>query len=233
MKPTQEMIQTVYRGPSTGIVASVFVTLFIASLVITAALTSGGLPTPFSPPEYVHAFYQQFANILRINAMLQFGSAIPLGIFTASITNKLTFQGAKVAGVNIALYGGFASSVFLAISGLTGWVLAEPGVTNNMDVMHSLRLFSFITGGVGHVATLGLVVAGVAVPSGFMKLIPMWLLWAGLAIAALCELSTIGMVYPLAFIFIPFGRFSAFIWLVVVGFTMPSTIRTSIIHQTN
>lgn len=227
------MTQTVYRGPSTGIVATVFVTLFIASLVIMAALTSGGFPTPFSPPEYVHAFYQQFAGVLRINAMLQFGSAIPLGIFTASITNKLAFHGAKVAGVNIALYGGFASSVFLAISGLTGWVLAEPGVTNNIDVTHSLQLFSFITGGVGHVATLGLLVAGVAVPSGFLKLIPMWLLWAGLAIAALCELSIISMVYPSADIFMPLGRFPAFIWLIAVGFAMPSTLRTSTINQTN
>jgi hypothetical protein len=228
MKLELDAIQSVYRGPSTDIVAAVFVLLFTASLIITNVFTSGDFPTAFFPPEYVHGFYQQFSGILRINAMLQFASAIPLGIFTASITSKLEFHGAKVAGVKIALYGGFASSVFLAVSGLTSWVLAQPGVTNNMDVLHSLQLFSFIIGGVAHVVVLGLLVAGVSIPSMFMKLIPKWLAWAGVIIAVLCELSTISMVYPVAFMFIPLGRFMAFIWMIGAGFSMPSKLRTSI-----
>src|ERR1700688_3587923 len=118
-----------HYGPNLGIIAIVFVTLFVSSLIVLGVLTNGAsFPTPDWPEDLVRNYFNQFGSVIRIISFLQFSSAIPLGIFTAAVTSRLKFQGIKSAGVNIALFGGFASSVFLAVSGLTGWVLSQPAI---------------------------------------------------------------------------------------------------------
>ena len=234
MNPTNN-IQSSYRGPSTGAVAIVSVALFAVSLIITAIMTAGTpIPTLMTPIEAVRDYFARFANVIQFTSMLQFASAIPLGIFTASITNKLQFHGARVAGINIATFGGYSAAMFIAISALTGWVLTQPGVATDLSVLRSLQLCQFITGGMAHVVVLGLLMAGVSIPAAFMKLIPKWLVWLGLISAVLAELSTLSMFFPALFILIPFGRFPAFIWMIGVGFAMPNKRREqSQIHVTN
>src|SRR5215468_264639 len=158
-----------------------------------------------------------------LGALLQFGAAIPLGIFTATVTSRLKFLGMRAAGADIALFGGFAASIFLALSACAGWVLAQPGMATEAGALRALQLLGFATGGPGHVVTLGLLLAGVSVPSAFAKLIPRWLVWLGLIVAAICELSSLSLVFPMAGILLPLGRFPAFIWLIGAGFTMPKS----------
>ena len=223
MNQVNEM-QASYRGPSTGGVALISFLLFAASLIVSGFMTAGApIPTPFTPAEIVQASYLHFASVVQFSSMLLFASAIPLGIFTAAITNKLQFHGARVAGVNIATFGGYAASMFIAISAVTGWVIVQPGIANDIAVMRSLQLFQFITGGIAHVVVLGLLIAGVSIPSAFMKLVPKWLVWLGLITAVFAELSTLGMFFPKLDIFIPLGRFPAFVWMIGVGFAMPNT----------
>ena len=45
---------------------------------------------------------------------------------------------------------------------------------------HALNFFSFITGSVGFVLGIGLLVAGIAVPALILRLLPRWLAWTGL-----------------------------------------------------
>src|ERR1035437_845468 len=140
-----------HYGPHLGAVAIVFVAIFAASLFVLSMLTNGAaFPTPYWPEELVRDYYNQYSQAVRINSFLQFGSAIPLGIFTATVASRLRFQNISAAGVNIALFGGFASSVFLAISGLTGWVLSEPAIAVASSPIRAFQLFGFATGGVGH-----------------------------------------------------------------------------------
>ena len=86
-------IQTArFRGPNTGIVATVFVLLFIAGLMPVTAF--GGLPyfpgPAASVAEMVNFFSHRQTGVL-LCAFLQFGSAIPLGIFTTSMIARLKF----------------------------------------------------------------------------------------------------------------------------------------------
>ncbi len=211
-----------HRGPPLGALGVVFVALFAASLVVTGVMTGGThYPTPYEPVALAQDYFSRYANVIRIATFLQFGAAIPLGIFTATVTSRLKFLGMRVAGADIALFGGFAASIFLALSALTGWVLSQPGVTAEAGALRALQLLGFATGGPGHVVTLGLLLAGVSVPSAFAKLIPRWLVWLGLIVAAICELSALSLVFPMAGILLPLGRFPAFIWLIGAGFTMP------------
>jgi hypothetical protein len=171
----------------------------------------------------MRAYYLQFSELERFDAMLQFGSAVPLGIFTAAITSRLKFHGVNASGVNIALYGGIAASLFIAISGLSGWVLSQLSALKETEAIHGFQLLDFITGGVAHVVTLGLLIAGVSVTAAFTKLIPRWMVWLGLASAACCELSVLSMFFPAFYLFIPLGRFPGFIWMIAVGFTLPAS----------
>jgi hypothetical protein len=211
----------VHRGPSPGIVATVFVLVFIAGFGVTGIMTQGvPFPVPFGELETSQKYYIQFANAVRINSFLQFGAAIPLGIFTAAVTSRLKFLGVTATGINIALFGGIASALFLALSGLAGWVLSQPGIANDVSTMHAVQLLGFAAGGVAHVATMGLLLAGVSVTSLFGKYTPKWLAWMGLILAAISELSTLGLILPQAFILLPFARFPSFIWLIGTGFAM-------------
>lgn len=65
--------------------------------------------------------------------------------------------------------------------------------------------------------------AGIAVPTLILRLVPAWFAWIGLVLAVLAELSFLSMVAePLQFL-IPIGRFGGLIWLAIAGFLLPKT----------
>jgi hypothetical protein len=210
-----------HRGPHPGIIALIYVILFIASLIAFAVLFRGAsFPRPFGPLEKAQQIYLQFPDAIRINALLQFGAAIPLGLFTAAVTSRLKFLGVHVTGVSIALFGGIAASLSITISSLCGWILSQPGVVNDLAVMHAVQLFGFATGGVAHVVALGLLMAGISVPCLFGKYIPKWVAWLGLILAGIAELSTLSLLIPPFVYLLPVVRFGSYIWLIATGFTL-------------
>ena len=210
-----------HYGPHLGAVAIVFTALFLVSLVISGIMTQGAtFPTPSWPDDLVRDYFIRFAFVVRITSFLQLGAAIPLGIFTATLTSRLRFLGITAAGVNISLFGGIASAVFLALSGLTGWVISQPALAAAGSPLPGFRLFAFATGGVGHVAALGMLLAGAAIPAGIAKLIPRWLMWLGLVTALFAELSVWSLVFPGLYFLIPLGRFPAFVWMICTGWSL-------------
>jgi hypothetical protein len=214
--------QSIHRGPPPGIVAVVFVLLSAASILVTL-LMAGGMPYPtfYSQAVQTHIYYTKFATVLRITAFLRFGSMFPLGVFTTTFVSLLYFHKIKVAGVQIAYFGGITSSLFLGISSLIAWILSQPSIVENAGALYFFQFFAFATCNVGHTATLGLLLAGVSVPCLLIRLIPRWISWVGLIIAAICVFSTLSMVLPALSILRSVGRFSAYIWLIAAGFSIP------------
>jgi hypothetical protein len=209
-----------HRGPSLLAVAITFESLFIASLVTVAALTGGGhFPSPFDPG--ATAFFRDHADAVRVSAFLQFGAAVPLAIFTATATSRLRFITAEVAGHSIAFVGGTLAAAMSALSALLQWVLAQPTMAGSGGVLHAVHLLSFATGGVGFVVPFGLLVAGVSVSGALAGKLPRWLMWFGLVIAAIAELSSLTIATPVAVYLLPAARFAGFAWLIVVGAAMP------------
>jgi len=105
--------ETFHRSPPLGIVAIVFVLLFFASIPANIMMTGGApFPIPYHPIEQSQDYYMRFPDAMRVTAFLQFGAAIPIGIFTATVVSRLLFHGITVAGVYIALCGGLASALF-------------------------------------------------------------------------------------------------------------------------
>lgn len=211
-------------GPNPGVLAAISLGLTIGGLLSSAVLTGGQtFVSPFSPAGQIVAYFHGNAGAVRLASLFQFGSAVPLGIFAATVYARQLRLGVRVPGPAIGFFGGMTASAFLMLSALVVWVLSRPEITADQTLTHALSFLAFITGGVAFVVGMGLLVAGIAVPALILRFVPRWLAWAGVVIAALSELSFFSMVFEPFQVLLPIGRFGGLLWLVAVGFLLPRT----------
>ena len=209
-------------GPPAGILALVTLALTVASLNFGVVFSGGaGFVSPFSPADHVVAYYVDNPGAVRLSAMLQFGSAVPLGIYAATMYARQLRLGIRVPGPGISFFGVTIASAMLMLSALINWVLSRPEITTDGTLARTLAFLSFATSGFGFVIGVGLLVAGTAVPALILRLMPRWFAWAGLVIAALSELSFLAMTIEQLQFLLLVGRFGGLLWLVGAGFLLP------------
>jgi hypothetical protein len=208
-------------------VALVHIALFACNLIVGGLLMHGKVVVnPYRPAEAARQFFANNPKALQVAAFFFFASSVPLGIYTATVVSRLRFLGVRAAGTYIALFGGFTTSMMIALSGLMTWTLSVPEVSVSIPVTKLVHFLSFLFGGVGFAVPFGLLVAGVSITSLFRRLLPRWLVWFGILVAAAGELSTLSLVSYAANFAIPIARFGGFIWLVAVAAKLPKTPRT-------
>src|SRR6266513_674745 len=214
-----------HAGPNPGVVAIVYTLLFNAGLYFVISFTGGPhFPGPWESSETIAAYFQGHPTAVLACAFLQFGAAIPLGIFTATMVSRLQFLGVRAAGAYIALFGGLMTALNMVATAFVLWVMAYPGIAQDPAVLRALYYLGFSFGGVGFSVPLGLLIAGVCVPVAFFKLLPNWMVAFGLALALIGDLSVLSLVIPQALFLIPLTRFPGFIWLIAAGFALPRTV---------
>lgn len=217
-----------HAGPPLWLVATTHTFLFLAGLYpVTVFGGEPYFPGPWESPETIAAFFQARPTAVRVCAFLQFGAAIPLGIFAASVASRLQFLGARVAGVSIALFGGIATAVTMIAASSALWVMAQPGIVQNRGVLQALYWLVQAFGGAGFAVPFGLLVAGVTIPAAFMKLIPRWIVVLGIAIAICGELSWLYLMIPGTLPLVPLARFPGFVWLIAIGVALPGSVANS------
>ncbi|MFD0571121.1 hypothetical protein ACFQ0T_20410 [Kitasatospora gansuensis] len=208
-------------GPPPGILAVVFTGLFIAGLVVSTLLADGHpFPSPFGATDGIVAYFREHTDAMRVAGALQFAASVPLAVYAATVSARLHKLGVRAPGATIALGGGLASAA-LACSGLVTWVLSRPEVLEQPALVRALQFLAFGFGGPGHVVPLGLLVAGLAVPGLLAGLLPRPLAIAGLAVAAVAELSTLALLLDGAAVLLPLARFTGLAWLIAAGFLLP------------
>ncbi len=213
-----------HRGPHPGGLAIVYMILFLAGLYPVVTFTNGAhFPGPWEPGQVIASYFQAHPLPVLLCAFLQFGAAIPLGIYSATMVSRLRFLGVRAAGPYIALFGGFATAFDIMASSHVLWVMVRPGIAQDAALLQGLYFLSFGFGGVGFSVPMGLLIAGVAVSAGFRRLLPKWMVIAGLVLAACGELSWLNLVVPQAVFLIPLTRFPGFVWLILAGFMLPGT----------
>jgi hypothetical protein len=214
-----------HRGPNPGILAIVYTLLFNAGLYFVVSFTGGPhFPGPWESNDTITAYtayFQSHSAAALMCAFLQFGAVIPLGIFTATMVSRLQYLGVRAAGAHIALFGGLMTTFNMMAGALVLWVIAYPGVAQDAAVLRALYYLTFAFGGVGFAVPMGLLIAGICIPSASLKMLPKWLIVFGLAIAIMGELSWLDLITPKALPFIPLTRFPGFIWLIAAGFCLP------------
>jgi hypothetical protein len=156
-------------------------------------------------------------------AALQFGAAVPLGIYAAAAASRLRFLGVRAAGTNIALFGGVAASINLMGAGAILWAMCFPGLAQDSALAAALHRLQLVLGGPGLSVPFGLLLAGIAITGGLSRLLPPWLFITGLVLAAISELSWFGMILPQILPLIPLSLFPGFLWLILTGFILPAT----------
>jgi hypothetical protein len=209
-------------GPNAGVLGIVSLALTIASVVVPPLFAAGTFfPSPLGSTDAVNTYLVGHRDAVTATGFLVFAASVPLGIYAATTYSRLLRLGVRVPGPNIAFFGGIAASVLLSISGLLTWAIGQPVASQSPALLHTIDYIIYALGGVGFVGGLGLLVAGIAVPTLVLGLAPRWLAWVGLVLAALSELSFFALVLPPLAFLLPIGRFLGLAWLLAIGFLLP------------
>jgi hypothetical protein len=198
-------------GPPLAPLAAISLVLLLIGLAIGVAL-AGVMPLPYVASHHAAA---------QAIGVATFASSIPLGIYAATASARLRQLGITAPGATIALAGGLLASAGLALSGLLAWTLSRPEVTSDAALVRALYYLTYLTGGPWHVVTLGLLIAGIAVPSLIVGLLPKAVAWTGLVIAGLAELTTLALIWLGLSPLLPVARFGGLVWLIVAGAMLP------------
>lgn len=212
-----------HAGPPLGLLATVYVVLFCAGLYpVTIFGGKPFFPGPAEPIGVIATFFLARPSAVLLCAALQFGAAIPLGLFTAAVVSQLRYLGVRAAGLYIALFGGFATSILMMAGSSVMWTMSYPGIAQDSTLLQALYRMSFALGGPGFSVPFGLLIAGVSITAGFARLLPRWIVVFGVLVAIVGELSWLEILFPKALPLIPLTRFPGFIWMIAAGFALPS-----------
>jgi hypothetical protein len=208
-----------HAGPSLFVLTLVYIALFLAS----GSKVSVAFHVPHDSAAAV-AFVALNGWAIRWGSFFELGSAIPLGIFMAVSVSRLRFLGIRAAGEQIAALGGIATPMMLAGSAMATWSLTRPGVAAAPGAVETLQSLGFDGGGPGFAVFLGLFLAGVSVSAGMAKLIPGWLMWLGIVLAAAGGLSSFTLVNFTAGYFIPVTRYLSILWMFGLAWKLPKPL---------
>lgn len=215
-----------HLGPPLWLLAILYTVLFNAGLYpVTAFAGKPYWPGPWEPPSVIVPYFQTHHDPVLACMFLQFGATICLGLFTVVAVSRLRFLGVQSAGPWIALFGGLLT-VFDGIAAtFTGWTMIHPAVLQSPSVLIAFYYLAYAFGGPGFSIPMGLLIAGIAIPSAIQRLLPRWIVVLGLALAIAGELSWLHLLLPGALFLIPLTRFPGFLWLIAVGIKLPRTIQ--------
>ena len=196
----------------------------VAAGAIAGAATAGALaPSAWSSSAAVVGFVRAHGDAVRVTAVLWFGSAVPLAIYAATAHARLRNLGVRAPGATIALAGGLLGATSWLLAATFAWALARPEVAANASVIRALWDAAYALGGPATLAGLGLLVAGMAVPALFARLLPRPLAAAGLLVAAAAEVSSVVLLvtgaWPLRWVL----HGLLLVWLVVAGALLPTS----------
>lgn len=186
--------------------------------IIVPPLVAG--EAPYASDDALLDFYRHQAGAAHLLAFLVLASAVPFAVFSAIASHRVASAGLNVPGRTIALVGGAAAAVLLALSGLATLTLTRPEVASNADVVRALHGLAFAAGGPGFVVFSGLLLAGISVPALIGRLAPAWVGWFGLVVAGACELASLSGLSDGFTLLLPVGRFGTMVWLVATALTL-------------
>jgi hypothetical protein len=192
----------------------------IVMAVFTAAAVAIGATAARYNSADLLAYTQTHHVQLLLLGTLDFGTSLPLLIWSATVYRRLHRLGVTAPGTAIAYGGGLLAAASLAVSGLLTWTTAQ--ADESAAVVRALTALGFAAGGPGFVVPFAMLIAGVAVPALILRLLPAALAWAGLIIAALGALATFALLTPAVDFLLPIGRFGGLIWLIAVSVTLPT-----------
>jgi len=198
--------------------------LAYAALTMAGAVTHPGVRLSDNAPAVLDTL-QQHHVLATVSATLLVASAAPLAVWTAAVSHRLRSIGPHVAAPAIALVGGVVAAGSLLFSGLLAWGSAESASLGDAALVRAMSTLSFGFGGVGFALGTSLLLAGVAVPSLILRLVPRWLTIFGLTIAVAGAVSIISLLVPALDVLLPVTRFGGLVFLLAISVALPISRR--------
>lgn len=211
-----------YIGPPLLVPGGLYIAFFIASLALGGAVDAFTTPSTSAADVVTRALAHPTA--VQFVSVLQLGSAIALGVFAAAATGAIKARGIDVVGLQIARLGGYGAAILLAMSAVSSWCTVELAQIGATDAAKATSLLAFGSGGPGVVAFLGLLIAGISVPTLIAGLVPRWISILGLVLAAVAALSALSFAFSGLQTLLPIVRFPSMIWVIGIAATL---LRTS------
>ncbi|TCK19847.1 DUF4386 domain-containing protein [Pseudonocardia endophytica] len=208
----------VQGGPPLWAPIAAYVLLAVAGAVLYPGAGPG------SSPATALAVLRDAPVRADVAAALLVMSAAPLAVFAAAAAQRLWALGARVAGPVIGLVGGLLAPSALVLSGLAAWTAATAAQWGDGAVVLTASTLSFAAGGVGFALGSALLLAGLAVPAGLMRLLPRPLAVAGVVVAVLAALAPLSLITSALYALLPIARFGGMLWFVAAAVLLPRVV---------
>ncbi|GLZ81111.1 hypothetical protein Afil01_59180 [Actinorhabdospora filicis] len=186
---------------------------FLVGMIAALAIGDGAYPSPFLDQDVILDWLSKNSDAAQIMSLTQLISALALLVFSARLAESLR-QRDNVAHAAIVQSAGAVSSLMLAMSALLEWVAVRPDVLTSAPAARLVHDLSFLTGGPGHVAALGLMIGTAALGLAKSRTIPSWLTVLGAIVGVAGILSVASLMTETAAYLLPIARFPGFIWIV-------------------
>jgi hypothetical protein len=186
-----------YHEHLVGIIAIIYVGLFITGLLVVSRLvTNPFFPAPDTNPHAIVTYFQLNPSPIRSSAFLSFGAAIALATFAASIFGQLRALGIRASWVDILLAAGLVTASDQIGSHLCEWALIWPDIAQDRAPTLAVYYLLDTFGGTGFSIPMGLFVGSISLVAGRWSLLPKWMVWIGFIIAAIGIISWLKLLLP-------------------------------------
>lgn len=204
-----------------AVAAASYVVLFMLSQFLPKALgqnANAPVVTPYSTDGIVVRYLAQVPrDVPAVGAFLQATSALALLMLAALAAASVRRRSPESAHADLIRAGGIASATLLLASASFQWVLARPSTEADLHTFRAVLDLVFVTGAAPNVATTGVLIGAVAVAAKKTQLLPAWLNWLGLTVAALSAVSMLSLLAEPLTIFIPLGRYIGMVWFLCLA----------------
>lgn len=190
-----------------------FTVLFVAGQRVSSPLRNGDLPMPDAPTNEITAY---FADNAASSAVLG-GFGVLAGLALLFLVGRAAADMRVGTASRVGVAAGVVSSLAVAASGVLSIVLGTAGADLSTGAVLTLRDFNFWTGGVIHVASLGLFVGLWCLNSTAMGRVVRGF---GKVLAVPAVLSVASLVWFYASVLILLGRYTLMVWVVFAAIAL-------------
>ncbi|HEX2030849.1 MAG TPA: hypothetical protein VHL78_05545 [Actinomycetota bacterium] len=180
-----------------------------------------GYPSPFGPAAEIERFFAENREEVRALSATLALMALSLLVFSASIVRALreVVSGRGLA-LTVALGGGVLASAFVMMSAILTWTLPRPQMLGETAVLRAVHDLTYLAGGPAHVLFVSVFLGAASVAMLPTPTVPRWVIWVGIAGAALSVFAVVAMFWQPATYILPASRVFLGAWILGLCLTM-------------
>lgn len=189
-----------------------FALFFVIGILVTPTLASSALPLPNAPADEARTWFVENQLAAIMTGVLQVLSGAWLAVFVTRV-KRIACTPEQMVAVSRATPWGLVAVALVVLSSVFAWVLVALAPTASVETVAMLRTANFISGGTGHVVTLGVFALLASRIPGMTQLVRVLAYVA--AVPAVLSLSPLIAFQGASFVLV--GRLLCMIWIIAAA----------------